>query len=73
MNAKHRSSSLVTHLFLRLHQPEAKYRTPFALATPCNVARRVSARGPNSLARLGPSFSPWSQVSGWEWLAPRET
>jgi hypothetical protein len=25
MNAKHRSSSLVTHLFLRLHQPEAKY------------------------------------------------
>jgi hypothetical protein len=34
MNVNHRSSSLVTHLFLRLHQPEAKYRTPFALATP---------------------------------------
>src|SRR6266550_2565476 len=34
MNVNHRSSSLVPHLFLRLHQPEAKYRTPFALATP---------------------------------------
>jgi len=34
MDVKHRSLSLVTHLVLRLHQPEAKYRTPFALATP---------------------------------------
>ena len=54
MNVNHRSSSLVTHLFLRLHQPEAATST-FAggstqvmeLRSTMSITRRWVIKAPN--------------------------